>query len=228
MLKLMSRLMLSASLLPSLAYAADSLLLTGAESASGSSSYYYVGYLTPLEGSQIGAGFVQRFWGDYLTYAYGVGSDAVKAKAPGASYALGYQAHNDVASGGVFVGIDGRRTTLSPDDLSSKARGSQLSPVISLEGTYKVSPVLVSINTSYLTDTRAYWARVRLLSGTVIKFGPELSNQGDPTYHTRKIGLYVGDLSLSQEIKIGAKMGKSYTGQSSDTYIGIELVKLVK
>lgn len=225
--KFLRKIALIPLLLSQITYAGDSLILSGAESASGS-SYYYLGYLTPLGESQIGSGYVQRLWIDHLAYEYTSGPNLVKAKAPGASYAIGYQGHTDIGSGGVFIGLDGRKTDFTPDDVTNKARGSQFSPVVSLEASRKMQPLVVFSNFSYLTETRAYWGRIRLLSDTVIKWGVEASVQGDPSYHTRKLGLYAGDVSIGQDIKIGAKVGKTYTGDSNGAYLGVELVKVVK
>ena len=113
------------------------LALAGAEYG-GDNGYYYAGLLAPLPGSDLGNGFVQRYWVDWLRYEYDNGNRTITAKAPGAAAALGYARSTGQGSFSVYAGPVYRHTELSPDDRNSDVRGAQWGMNLSLQGEHRL------------------------------------------------------------------------------------------
>ena len=206
-------------------YATD-LILTGADSSK-NSSYYYLGYITPFHGNELGSGYVSRFWLDYIEYDYASGNSRIQASAPGISYSIGFQRSVDKFSFGAFIGAEIRKTELSPNDSSNNANGTKINPLLSLEAQNKFSDFSsINFNGSLEPNTIAYWSRVRLGIGNTYKTGPEISIQGDSTYHTKKFGWFLNGINVGKEIYLGGKLGATKTDASSyQPYVGIDLVK---
>ena len=137
------------------------LALAGAEYG-GDNAYYYAGLLVPFTGSDLGNGFVQRYWVDWLRYEYDDGNQTVTAKAPGAAVALGYSRSVEPGSIGVYAGPVYRNTSLSPDDRDSDVRGGQWGMNLSLQGERKLDERWRANGiASYTTGTASYWTRGR-------------------------------------------------------------------
>jgi len=208
--------------------AADSLALTGFDSAK-NNGYYYVGFLNAFDGSRLGNGYVQRFWADYLTYQYYNGTADINAKAPGLAYSLGYQKTTDQYSWGAYLGIQGRRTNLTPDDPGNDSRGNRGAAVVALDGRYKLETYLAAeLMGNYAANT-GYWSRARIPIGVTVKTGPEYSIQGNPNYQNQKIGWFVSDIDLGSGFKTGGKVGYSKNnGMGGSIYFGLELSKYIE
>jgi Cellulose biosynthesis protein BcsS len=88
------------------------LALAGAEYG-GDNAYYYAGLLVPFPGGDLGNGFVQRNWVDWLRYEYDNGTRTITAKAPGAVVALGYTKSAEPGSMNVCAGPVYRNTDFS-------------------------------------------------------------------------------------------------------------------
>ena len=208
--------------------AADSLTLTGFESAK-NNGYYYLGFLNAFDGSRLGNGFVQRFWADYLTYQYNNGSADINAKAPGLAYSIGFQNTTDMYSWGGYLGIQGRRTNLVPDDPGNDSRGNRGAAVGAIEGRYRLeSNLAAELMANYAANT-GYWSRARILVGSTFKSGPEYSIQGNPNYQNQKVGWFISDIDLGSGFKTGGKIGYSKNnGMSGSLYFGLELSKYIE
>ncbi len=142
--------------------AADRLALAGAEYGD-ENAYVYAGLLVPFTGSDLGNGFVKRYWLDWLQYEYDNGTRTIKAKAPGASMALGYGKAIAAGSWVVYMGPVWRDTDLSPDDKGSDVRGSQWGANMSLQGEHRLGEDwLANGIASFTTGTHSYWTRGRL------------------------------------------------------------------
>lgn len=207
--------------------ASDSIALTGFESAK-NNGYYYLGFLNAFDGSRLGNGYVQRFWVDYLTYQYSNGSADINAKAPGLAYSLGYQKTTDQYNWGAYLGIQGRRTNLTPDDPGNDSRGNRGAAVVAIEGRYKPTDFIAAeLMANYAANT-GYWSRARIPIGTQVKTGPEYSIQGNPSYQNQKIGWFVSDIDLGSGFKTGGKVGYSKNnGLGGSIYFGLELSKYI-
>jgi len=212
----------------SICNAEDSLALAGFESAK-NNGYYYVGFLNAFEGSRIGNGYVQRFWVDYLTYQYNNGTSDINAKAPGLSYSLGYQKSTDTQSWGAYLGLQGRRTNLTPDDPGNDSRGNQGSLVIALDGRQKIANNLaVEFMGNYAPNT-GYWSRARIPIGSTVKTGPEYVIQGNPNYQNQKIGWFISDIDIGSGFKTGVKAGYSKNNSlGGSMYFGLDLTKYIE
>jgi len=189
--------------------AEESIILFGAEKER-EAGYYYLGHIAPLENSKLGAGYVQRYWLDYNNFNYNLTTSNIDAKAKGASYALGYQnsLNNNFSYAG-FIGAGIRNTTLSPNDPGNKSEGTKINPMIIVELEQK-------FNNFYKLNFNA-------------SSEPEFTIQGDPSYDTKKMALFISDIEIGNEIKMGAKIGQSKSnGSGHEAFIGIEFVKLLK
>lgn len=212
-------------------YGADSIILAGADKAK-AEGYYYLGYITPFQGSSLGNGYVSRTWIDYNNYNYDSSNRNINASVKGISYTLGYQKKLDstlvVAS---YVGAIFHDTNLSPDDTGNKSRGSDLNLLILAEAEKKLSNFSTfNINGSFEPGADTYWSRIRLGFGEGnLKTGPEFTLQGDPTYDSKKIGWFVSGVEMGKDLNFGAKVGFNSTNDGAYTgFVGIEFTKVLK
>lgn len=210
--------------------AEESILLFGAEKEK-EAGYYYLGHVAPLQDSKLGNGYVQRFWLDYNNFNYDLNSSNIDAKAKGISYALGYQGllDNSFSYAG-FIGAGFRNTDLSPNDPGNKSEGSKLNAMLIIEAEKKFTNFYkLNFYASSEPNVDSYWSRLKFSFGDHIKIGPEFTMQGDPSYDTKKIALFVSDIDISKETKMGLKIGQSKTnGLEREAFIGIEFVKILK
>lgn len=212
-------------------YGAESLFLAGADKAK-SEGYYYLGYITPFQGSHLGNGYVSRSWIDYNNYNYTSSNRNIDANVKGISYTLGYQQKidNTLTIAG-YAGAIFHNTDLSPDDAGNKNKGSDLNPLIIVEAEKKISSFSTfNINASFEPNADAYWSRIRFGYGDGnLKTGPEFTLQGDPTYDAKKITWFINGIETSKDSTLGAKVG--FASTNNDPYsgfIGIEFTKILK
>jgi hypothetical protein len=207
---------------------AEGLFLAGGETSK-DGDYVYAAALLPFPGSTLGNGFVHRYWLEWLRYEYvgGPANQVIEAKAPGAEAALGYQKAGPNGYYGLYAGAFYRDTELTPDDPSSKARGSHLRLRLQVEGEsrFENTWVLNGI-AAYVFGQEGYWLRARVLrrvSGPIFA-GLEGVTQGDPDYQGQQVGLVVTGFEPAPRLNLGFKAGvKKIEGRSSNAYFGIEL-----
>ena len=209
---------------------AEGLALAGGE-ASKDSSYAYAAALLPFPGSTLGNGFVHRYWVEWLRYEYlgGPLNEVIEAKAPGAEFALGYQKANPSGYFGLYAGALYRDTELTPDDPSSRARGSHVRLRLQVEGEHRFQDTWVLNGiASYVLGQEGYWLRGRVLrkvSGPVLA-GIEGVTQGDPDYEGWAVGAVVTGFEPAPRLNLGFKAGvKKIEGRSSNLYLGVELAR---
>jgi len=207
---------------------ADRLVLAGAEYGD-ENAYYYAGLLVPFTGSDLGNGFVQRYWLDWLQYEYDNGTRTIKARAPGASVALGYGKAVTAGSWSIYMGPVWRDTDLSPDDKDSDVRGSQWGANISLQGDRRLgNDWRANGIASFTTGTDSYWTRGRLtrklLTGHAV--GVEAIFHGNDDYAAWQAGVVMLDIRLVPGTSLGLKGGARKTdGEDLGAYLGVELAK---
>ena len=183
----------------------------------------------PFSGSDLGNGFVQRYWLDWLQYEYDDGTRTIKARAPGASVALGYGRAVTEGSWSIYMGPVWRDTDLSPDDKGSDVRGSQWGANISLQGDRRLGKDWRANGiASFTTGTDAYWTRGRLTrklqSGHAV--GVEAIFHGNDDYAAWQAGVVMLDIRLTPGASLGLKGGARKTdGEDLGAYLGIELAK---
>lgn len=206
----------------------DRLALAGAEYGD-DNAYFYTGLLVPFTGSDLGNGFVQRYWLDWLRYEYDNGTRTITARAPGASISLGYGKAVTEGSWSIYMGPVWRNTDLSPDDKGSDVRGSQWGVNISLQGDRKLgNKWRVNGIASFTTGTDSYWTRGRLTrklhSGYAV--GAETIFHGNDDYAVWQAGAVMIDIKLAAETSLGLKVGaRKNDGEDIGAYLGVELAK---
>jgi len=204
------------------------LALAGAEYG-GDNGYYYAGLLAPFPGSDLGNGFIQRYWVDWLRYEYDNGTRTVTAKAPGAAVALGYSKSTEPGSFSVYAGPVYRNTDLSPDDSKSDVRGAQWGVNLSLQVESRFNERWRANGiASYTTTTAAYWTRGRLTRGfyTHHEIGVEAIFHGNDDYNAWQAGVVVLGFQPAPRTSLGLKAGTRKTsGEDLSGYIGIELAR---
>ena len=202
------------------------LLLAGADYG-GDNAYYYAGLLVPFSGSDLGNGFVQRYWLDWVSYEYETWNHTIKARAPGASVAVGYGNAAERGAWSLYLGPVWRDTDLSPDDPDSDVRGTQWGVNISLQGDRSVAENWRAGGiASFTTGTASYWTRGRLTrklaSGHAA--GIEAVFHGNDDYSAWQAGLLLQDFHPAPQTLLGLKCGARKTrGEDIGGYIGIEL-----
>jgi hypothetical protein len=204
------------------------LALAGAEYG-GDNGYYYAGLLVPFPGSDLGNGFVQRYWVDWLRYDYDNSNRTITAKAPGAAVALGYAKSAEPGSFSVYAGPVYRNTDLSPDDRNSDVRGAQWGFNLSLQAERKLNERWRANGiASYTTGTTSYWTRGRLTRSfyTHHDIGMEAIFHGNDDYAAWQTGLVVLGFQPAPHTSLGFKAGARKTsGEDLSGYIGIELAR---
>jgi hypothetical protein len=217
------------------AAARDILLFSGVEGGGGGGTstenyYTYVGVVTPILNKEFGPGFMQKYKVDFLGYSYPIGSGLtsqdVTATAVGVEGSLGYQFGGEHGWGGGYAGARYSHTWLSPDDPKSEVRGSQLRPLVQLEGERSLNEDWkLNALGNYLFISDAYWARGRVMYRILNKVytGPEFTAQGDPSYKAWSGGWFLAGFQPMPKSELGFKAGaRKVEGGNTGAYLGIE------
>ncbi len=207
-------------------WAQEGVALAGME-ASRDNQYAYLGVVLPVPGQQLGQGFVQRYWLDYVAYRYEKSPQQdIDAKVAGTEAALGYQRGNGGGWWGAYVGARYANTRLSPGDPENNDRGWRLRAKLQFEGETQVGTGWrVNAIASHLVGDANYWARLRLqtMLGNRWHIGPEAIVQGDANYRAYKVGAFLGNIKLGTSNALTLKAGMSRTaGVSASSYAGAE------
>jgi hypothetical protein len=212
------------------ASAGEKLLIGGAEGGGGSAyNYYaYTGLIAPLLGSDLGNGFVQRYWVDVLGYRYEANSQ-VDANALGVEAALGYQKKFPSGWGALYFGGRYANTWLSPYDPGNRNGGGHVWAKVQAEAetdltqSWKVNGIA-----SYIFLASDYWVRGRLMHrlNNGLYTGPEAIIQGDPSYKAWQFGWVLTGFEPFPKSNLGVKAGVRITERvGPDGYVGVELTK---
>jgi len=204
------------------------LALAGAEYGR-DNGYYYAGLLVPFPGSDLGNGFVQRYWVDWLRYEYDNGTRTITAKATGAAVALGYAKSAEAGSFSVYAGPVYRNTDLSPDDPGSDVRGARWGMNLSLQAERSLDESWRANGiASYTTGTDSYWTRGRLTRSfyTHHDIGVEAIFHGNDDYNAWQAGFVLLGFQPAPHTSLGFKAGaKKTSGEALSGYVGIELAR---
>jgi hypothetical protein len=205
--------------------AADSLLLTGAES-SNIGDYAYVGVLMPLGNGDLGNGWVMRHWLDRVTYHYASGARTVDAQSYGYAPAIGYQTPLGRSHIGIAGALRVGNTHLSPDDPSNADHGTRARFSIQAEMT---TPFGKSVESQLIAQGQfgngGYYARERLLIrgfGHYIA-GPELVVKGSHEYSAWQAGLTFGGISLGRATILLRGGASGQSSHITEPYGGAEI-----
>jgi hypothetical protein len=211
------------------ASAAEKMFLAGIEASGGETGTYYghAGLVLPFPGSTLGGGLVHRYWLDYQGYNYeGSGSQKIDATVLGGEAAMGYQVSGPKGWTAFYAGLRVNDTDLSPDDPTSKVRGTQLRLKVLAEGEREFIPAwFASASTSYVFGNKAYWVRGRLEHkfSNSLRTGPEVITHGDPDYRVWQVGWVLGGIRLIGKSDLMIKGGARFAdGMGPNGYAGIE------
>lgn len=208
------------------ALAQERIALAGVE-ASRDNQYAYLGAVLPLPGQQLGRGFVQRYWLDYIAYRYEkTPQQGIDAKVAGVEAALGYQQSGVASWWGGYLGARYADTRLSPGDPYNDSEGRRLRAKLQLEGETEVGAGWrINGIVSHLVGDGNYWLRLRAQTtlGNQWHLGPEWVAQGDPNYRAYKMGAFLGNIRLGAGSALTLKAGVSKSdNDSASPYAGAE------
>lgn len=223
-LKLLLASLVGAAALP--AWAQEGIVLTGVE-ASRDNQYAYLGMLLPLPGHNLGQGFVQRYWLDYIAYQYKkTPLQDIETRAAGGEAALGYQQSSASGWWGAYLGARYANTRLNPNDPDNDDRGGRLRAKLQFEGDTELGAGWrVSGIASHLVGDNNHWARLRLQTTLDNRWhiGPEVIVQGDSNYSAYKVGAFLGNIKLGTSSALTLKAGVNKPeDNSASLYAGAE------
>jgi hypothetical protein len=200
------------------------LFLSGGE-YSDAVYYAYAGLIVPGPARENGRGFFQRYWVDGLGYEYNGAPGRVKADAWGGEASLGYGSSNATGWGSVSLGLRYTDTSLSPDDPSATARGSQTGVKVQLEGETEIAPSwrLGGI-ASYTSAQNGYWGRMRLVrrSTAASSVGAEFVLNGNDEAQSSAAGLLFSMQPSGGAWNVLIKAGYRFASDADGIYGGLE------
>lgn len=206
---------------------ADSMFIAAGQVGGHHSHYATTGVMTALPGSKLGNGWVARVFAEEIGYRYKSGAREIDGRATGGSVSFGHQFSHSEGWFGTYAGVAYHHTHLSPDDLTSKARGGKTAAHLQVEGEQHLSRdfklnanavVDVSSNTSYWTRLRALYR----ISDTIFA-GPEGVYQGDKDYKSWQGGLAVVGVPVTDQSSVGMDAGVRKTQDvPASGYVGLE------
>jgi hypothetical protein len=217
---------LAASLLSLSVWAQENVVLTGLE-ASRDQQYAYLGAVLPLSGSQLGQGWVQRYWLDYNAYRYEkLPLQYIDTQVTAVEAALGYQQSSAHSWWGVYLGARYADTRFEPDDPDNADGGKQWRAKLQLEGETELGAGWrINGIASHLLGDANYWARLRLQTTLANQWhiGPEVIVQGDANYSAYRVGAFLGNIKLGETSALTLKAGVSQSdADPASMYLGAE------
>jgi hypothetical protein len=208
----------------STAVAQDKLLLFGGEIAD-AAYYSYVGTVLPLGERKDGRGWFQRYWLDGYGYEYDGGPGRVEATAYGLECALGYGGASRNGWWGVSLGVRYTDTSLSPDDPTATARGSQTGGKLQVETEQRVGDAWrVGGIASYSNEQNAYWGRARVMHGRPARsFGVEAIAIGNDEADAVATGFVASFQPTGSKWSAAVRAGYRFQQDADGAYGGIEV-----
>jgi hypothetical protein len=206
------------------AHAEDTLLLTGAE-ASDAAYYAYLGAIVPGPGRENGRGFFQRYWLDGFGYKYDGVPGRVDAKAWGAEASLGWGTSSPSGWASASAGLRYTDTSLSPDDPTATARGSQLGLKLQFDGEHDLGDSWrLGAIASYTTRQDGYWGRLRLMNrGSAARsLGVEFIANGNDEANSTAAGIVYAIQPPGRRWSISLRAGYRLQDEADGIYGGIE------
>ena len=211
----------------------DRLFLGGVEGGNGVDSlnyYTFAALIMPFPNNNLGDGFVQKYWVDFIGYDYVGDVDTIKATAPGVEGALGYQMSGPVWWCSAYAGLRYSNTRLSPDNPESRTRGSQTRVKLQVEGERTIaSRWKINAIGSYILKSDSYFIRWRGAHRIYkqVYTGPEMVVLGDPDYRIWQWGWFAAGFEPAPKWTAGIKAGvKKIEKAQTGGYLGIELTRL--
>jgi hypothetical protein len=209
------------------ACAQSGIALTGVE-ASRDKQYAYLGAVLPWPGTELGQGWVQRYWLDYDAYRYEkLPRQYIDTRVTGVEAALGYQQGGATGWWAAYLGARYADTRLSPNDPDNDNADRQWRAKLQFEGETALSKDWrINGIVSHLAGDPNYWLRLRAQTTLERQWhiGPEIIVQGDAYYSAFKLGVFVGNILLDQTSALTLRAGLGQTeADPVSLYLGAEL-----
>lgn len=209
------------------------LFLTGAEGGGGGGTYNYytfAGIVAPVVTDSYGNGVVQKHWIEFLGYDYPAGDRDINATAIGLESALGYRNGGEKGWAGAYAGLHYSNTWLSPDNPESSVRGSQIRPLLQVEGERAVTADWrLNGMARYTFGADSHWGRGRIMYRLYdrVYTGPEFIAHGDADYQAWQGGWFVTGFEPLPGGSIGFKAGvRKIEKAESSAYLGVEFSQM--
>lgn len=187
-------------------------------------SYFYSGVIFALNRDLGRDGVVLRGFAGVPMYEYD------SASAPGGivdgdgiqgDLMVGYLWHRDRVTFSAYVGVDYQNYDLTPDDLSSSVRGSEVGfkAAADLASPYD-SPFYFNLHGSYSTAFDTYWTRGRIgYNAGRFVIGPEVIAMGNDGFDARRVGGFATlrfELSPAISSEITGYVGHQFVDDDGD------------
>jgi len=224
--------------IPEISFSADSNPVWGSDMYAGSQidtrsqSYSFIGFGLDRSLNDHLAIKGKVFF-DYLTYKYSSDNDIVNAKGPGGKFTLGITYFKPDFFLAVSGGVDTRKTSLSPDDKGSEARGTHTGAVLEAMLWKKLSEAFsAEVLGSYNTSGDNLWGRARfkytipepVSSGRQkILIGLEGVAQGNSDYSSYQVGTILELQRIKENFSVLLNAGFKHNVSIPDSgYLGLE------
>ncbi len=194
----------------------DLSLLSGYEADSGDQSYGYAGTLISWRF------LVTRLWLDEVRYSFRVGSDKIRARAPGVSGAVGVGLRRKSFFLNILGGWEFRDVRVSPLREGIRVKGSLEGPLVLVDAGLWTGLNRVFFGASYSFATTYLWARLRGLRNLTDGFrvGGEVVAHGNEDYRAFQMGV-VGEVDLGP-VSLSLKGGYKRDSTGNKAYGGLE------
>ena len=187
-------------------------------------SYFYSGLIFALNRDLGRDGIVLRGFAGVPMYEYdsSVPGGVVDGDGVQGDLMIGYLWHRDRVTFSAYVGVEYQDYDLTPDDPTSKVRGSEVGLKVAgdIASAYG-SPLYWNIHGSYSTAFDTYWARGRIgYDAGRFVIGPEVIAMGNEGFDAHRIGGFVTlrvDLSPSLQSEITGYVGHQFVDDDSGT-----------
>ena len=180
-------------------------------------SYSFQGLVVALNRDIGKDGFVLRLYGSHVDYEYdtvAVPNGKVDGDGWQGDAMIGYKISRGHIWAAAYIGVDYQSYDLTPDDLSSPVRGSEVGFKVAADvATLRTgSPLYFSLSGLYSTAFDSYWARARVgLNQGHMTFGPEAIAMGNDGFDAQRLGAFVMfDVSLVPNMPIEVTLSGGY------------------
>lgn len=204
-------------------------------------SYMFQGAILALNRDIGRDGFVLRAYGSHVDYRYdNAGIDTSGTGWQGDAM-LGYKVSAGRIWAAAYVGVDYQSFKLTPDDPTSRVRGSEIGLKVAgdIASLRNEGPVYFALSGNYSTAFESYWARARVGANSWgLTFGPEVAALGNKGFDATRVGGFVTfDLPLIPRLPLEVSLsaghqfvsgnsGVGSTGGGEGTYFGMSFTSL--
>lgn len=218
----------------------SSLVLFSGFDAVKDANYTFYGAILALNRDIGRDGFVLRAYGSHVDYEYDNGGTNTAGTGWQGDVMIGYKVSSGRVWAAGYVGVDYQTFKLTPDDLTSKVRGSEVGFKVAgdVASLRTEGPFYFSLSGNYSTAFDSYWARARVGANVPrMTFGPEFAVLGNSGFDATRVGAFLTfDLPITQRLPLEVTLsaGHQFVGSNSTsgsgggdgTYVGISFVSV--